>query len=254
MDILATMAEAARIRYSGKHDAHIEQAAFEHRLETPCFATVLRQNRLSLIAEVKKASPSQGIITETFNPVAQAEAYVRSGAHAVSVLTEPTQFLGSNAYLKQISDAVPTPVLRKDFIVTTYQILEARLLGSSAVLLIAAILDAKSLETYLALAASLGLDALVEVHDEQELDRALSAGATLIGINNRNLHTFVVDIRTSLKLRPRIPDTCTKVSESGIRSKAEALQLKAAGFDAILVGEHLMRANNTLQAVQDLLV
>ena len=254
MDILATLADAARERYRDKHAGHIEQAAFEQRLECPCFATALRHDCLSVITEVKRASPSKGIIAADFNPIEKAQAYEQAGARAVSVLTEPTRFLGSDSYLRSVSAAVSIPTLRKDFIVNTYQILEARLLGASAVLLIMALLTPQTLASHLQLASRLGLDALVEVHDRAELDCALDAGATLVGINNRNLRTFSVDLQTSLDLKVHIPDTCTTVSESGISSHEHAALLRSAGFDAVLVGEHLMRSKNINQSMQELIV
>ncbi|MGE4584422.1 MAG: indole-3-glycerol phosphate synthase TrpC [Sphaerochaeta sp.] len=254
MDILNSLADAARFRYRDKRDATIEEAAFEARLESSVFASALHQDHLSVIAEVKKASPSKGLIVEDFDPLAQAKAYASAGAQAISVLTEPTRFLGSNAYLASISKAVSLPTLRKDFIVTSYQILEARLLGASAILLIVALLEKSTLASYLKLASQLGLDALVEVHDEQECDSALEAGASLLGINNRDLRTFTVDLHTSLRLKHRIPQQCTTVSESGIKSREDAFLLKNAGFHAILVGEHLMRSCSVDATMQSLMV
>ena len=254
MDILTTLAATARVRYQDKRDDQIERAAFERRLECPLFARALRNDCLSVIAEVKRASPSKGLIVNDFNPLATAKAYVQAGSQAVSVLTEPTQFLGSDSYLKTISASISLPTLRKDFIVTTYQILESRILGASAVLLIAALLSERTLSHFIKLASQLGLDALVEVHDEAELECALASGATLIGINNRNLRTFSVDLQTSLKLKKLTPDYCTTVSESGITSKDHAKLLRSSGFDAILVGEHLMKSQNLSQTVGELRV
>ncbi len=253
MDVLTTLADTARLRYRNACDAQIEQAAFEQRLELPWFARSLKHDKLSVIAEVKRASPSKGLICTAFNPLAQGLAYEQAGARAVSVLTEPTQFLGSDSSLAALSKALQIPTLRKDFVVTSYQILEARLLGAAAVLLIVALLTPKSLASYLALAAQLGLDALVEVHDRAELDCALGSGAVLLGVNNRNLRTFSVDLSTSLDLKAHIPDTCTTVSESGICCREHALLLRDAGFDAVLVGEHLMRCNDIPHCMQELM-
>jgi indole-3-glycerol phosphate synthase len=254
MDILQSLAASTANRYHGKQTVSIENRAFSSILEGHPFKHALESDHLAVIAEVKKASPSKGVIASSFDPLAIAKEYETGGASALSILTEPTRFLGDDAYLTSIGESVSLPLLRKDFIITPYQILESRILGSSAILLIAALLDKNTLFSFLSLTRSLGMDALVEVHDEVELDLALGAGATIIGVNNRNLRNFTVNLETSLHLIHSIPSSVMAVSESGIRGREDAIQLKQAGFSAILVGEQLMRRVDRAQAVQELKV
>ena len=174
----------------------------------------------------------------------QAKEYEAAGAAAISCLTEPNYFLGSNEYLTQITKNVSLPVLRKDFTVSPAQIYEAKIIGADAVLLITALLDAGELKEYLAIAKSLGLDALTEVHDEAELAAALNAGAEIIGVNNRNLRDFTVDLSTSIRLKKLVPPGITFVAESGIKTSSDVAELEAAGADAVLIGETLMRSGN----------
>ena len=208
------------------------------------FAGALQQNGMSFICEVKKASPSKGLIAKDFNPVQQAKEYEAAGAAAISCLTEPNYFLGSNEYLMQIAKNVGLPVLRKDFTVSPAQIYEAKIIGADAVLLITSLLDAGELKEYLAIAKSLGLDVLTEVHDEAELAAALNAGAKIIGVNNRNLRDFTVDLTTSIRLKKLVPPGITFVAESGIKTRSDVAHLEAAGADAVLIGETLMRSGN----------
>jgi len=208
---------------------------------------------IRLIAEVKKASPSKGIIREDFDPVKIAGTYEESGASCISVLTEKNYFQGSLEYLGSIRNHVDLPLLRKDFIIDEYQIHEARAFGADAILLIAACLDRRQMEDYLALAAGIGLDVLVESHTYQELDRSLLAGAALVGVNNRDLSTFVVSLQTTLDLLKDIPDDRIVVSESGIKTRADVVTLRNAGVDAILVGESLMREKDIGKKVKELL-
>lgn len=198
--------------------------------------------RLALIAEVKRRSPSKGDIAPGLNAVTQARAYEAAGADAISVLTEPSRFGGSLDDLRAVAPAVSLPVLRKDFLVDAYQIWEAAAAGAAAVLLIVGALDDETLSALLAEARRCGLDALVEVHDEAELARALAAGATIVGVNNRNLRTLTVDLATTERLAPLVPANVLLVSESGITGAAEAQRVAAAGARAILVGEALVRA------------
>jgi indole-3-glycerol phosphate synthase len=208
---------------------------------------------IQLIAEVKKASPSQGVIREDFDPVNIARIYEESGASCLSVLTEDKYFQGNLGYLGRIRKSVKLPLLRKDFIIDEYQIHEARVAGADAILLIAACLDTNQLQDYIGIASGLGLDVLVESHTYQELDKSLSAGATIVGINNRDLSTFDVSLTTTFDLLKDIPDDRTVVSESGIKTRDDVVRLHQAGVDAILVGESLMREKDIGRKVKELL-
>ncbi len=207
---------------------------------------------VALIAEVKKASPSAGVIREDFEPVEIARGYETGGARCLSVLTDETYFKGSVDYLEKVRQAVQIPVLRKDFILDKYQILEARAAGADCILLIVAALDKKQLGDLQTEAKGLGMDCLVEVHDERELEIAVSSGASLVGINNRNLRTFEVDLRTTLDLAPQLPAGVVCVAESGIQSRSDVVRMKDHGVDAILVGESLMRSDDIGQATRQL--
>ena len=208
------------------------------------FEKALRAEGLSFICELKKASPSQGVIAQDFPYLQIAKDYEAAGAAAISVLTEPYWFQGQDSYLTEISKEVVIPLLRKDFIVDSYQIYEAKLIGASAILLICALMNTDTLKDYLKIAHSLGLSALVETHTEEEVRSALTAGARVIGVNNRNLKTFEVDITTSLRLRCLVPDEILFISESGIKSPEDVARLKANKTDAVLIGESLMRSHN----------
>jgi indole-3-glycerol phosphate synthase len=215
--------------------------------------TERRHRPMGLIAEVKKASPSKGLIRADFEPAALARAYERAQTDCISVLTDTDYFQGRNDDLKAVREAVSVPILRKDFTIDVHQVYEARLIGADAILLIAAILTTAQMKQLLNEARALGMDALVEVHDRGELERALELDATLIGINNRNLHTFVTDLDTTLRLIGHVPAGRTVVSESGISSPADLAALQAAGAKAVLVGEHFMRQPSVEQAVRDLM-
>jgi indole-3-glycerol phosphate synthase len=207
---------------------------------------------LGLIAEVKKASPSAGVIAESFDPVQIAKTYESAGANAISVLTDEQFFQGSLAYMTRVRAAVGLPVLRKDFILHEAQIYEASCAGADAILLIVAALDQPELERLLAIATDFQLDALVEVHTLEEMDRALETDARIIGINNRNLATFQVDLATTEQLSEQVPEGITLVSESGIKTAADTRRLLDAGCNAILVGETLMRAEDVHGKVDEL--
>jgi indole-3-glycerol phosphate synthase len=207
---------------------------------------------LSFICEVKKASPSKGIIAADFPYLRIAREYEAAGASAVSVLTEPDYFLGSDQYLREIAAAVAIPTLRKDFIIDPYQIYEAKILGTQAVLLICALLDNDTLEKYIKIAAELGLSSLVEIHDEAEAEQAVKAGARIIGINNRNLKNFNVDLAVTARLRSLIPAGILVVAESGITSREDVRALSGLNIDAVLVGESLMRAADKKQFLAEL--
>ena len=215
------------------------------------FAQALKKQGLSFICEVKKASPSKGLIAKDFNPVLQARAYEKAGAAAVC-LTEPQYFLGSNEYLKAISQSISLPVLRKDFTVHEAQIYEAKLIGADAILLITALLEEIVLREYLAAAKSIGLDVLTEVHDEADMETVLKAGAEIIGVNNRNLKDFTVDFNNSLRLKKLVPPGITFVAESGIKTRDDIIKLQNAGADAVLIGETLMRSGDAAGALKQL--
>ena len=206
----------------------------------------------SVIAEVKKGSPSKGVIREDFDPLTIAETYQANGATCLSVLTDENFFMGHLLYLAKIREVVSLPLLRKDFICDPYQIYEARAAGADAILLIAAMLDAVQLAEYNALAGELHLDVLLEVHDEAELESALTTGCELIGINNRNLQTFATDLATTERLLPLIPAGHFVVAESGISSRADVLRLQKAGARGFLVGESLMREDDIGSKLQEL--
>lgn len=199
---------------------------------------------VSFICEIKKASPSRGVIAEDFPYLRIAQEYVSAGADAISVLTEPEYFQGEGRYLTEISREVPLPVLRKDFIIDEYQIYEAKLMGADAVLLICSLLDTAVIRDYLRLCSELGMSALVEAHSEEEISSALEAGARVIGVNNRDLKTFEVNLQNSICLRSLVPQNIIFVAESGIQSPGDIATLQAAGVDAVLIGETLMRSKN----------
>jgi indole-3-glycerol phosphate synthase len=206
----------------------------------------------AIIAEVKKASPSKGVLAGHFDPAAIARLYASGGASALSVLTDEKFFQGSLIDLESARAVVSTPVLRKDFTIDEFHVIEAAAHGADSILLIAAILEVSEMRRFRELAAAYHLAALVEVHDEAELDAAIASGAEIIGVNNRNLHTFEVTLETSLRLAPKIPAGVVKVSESGINSRAAVTRLQDAGFNAFLVGEHLMRAADPAAALRAL--
>ncbi len=219
------------------------------------FAGALRADSLRLVAEVKKASPSRGLLREDFDPLALARSYAGAGAAAVSVLTDERHFQGSLDHLASIRAALPKgpPLLRKDFLFDHYQLYEARTHGADAVLLIAAVLNSALLAHLIGLATALDMDALVEVHDELELERALMASARLVGINNRDLRTFEVDLAATERLRPLIPPEVTVVAESGIATRADVERLEALGVHAVLIGEALVTATDPAAKVRELI-
>jgi indole-3-glycerol phosphate synthase len=216
------------------------------------FEKALKKDGVSFICEVKKASPSKGIISSDFDYIKIAKEYEKVGASCISVLTEPEFFKGDNVYLKEIRSAVEIPLLRKDFIIDEYQIYQSKTLGANAVLLICALLDTKTIEQYIKVCNSLGLCAVVEVHDEKEVQSALSANARIIGVNNRNLKDFTVDINNSLKLRNLVPSDVTFISESGIKTVKDIEKLSQNAVDAVLIGEALMRAENKKEMLDNL--
>ena len=216
------------------------------------FKKALMDDDISIIAEVKKASPSKGLICEDFDYIQIAKDYEGAGASAISVLTEPYFFKGSDDYLKDIAQNVSIPVLRKDFVVDEYMIWQAKLLGASAVLLIVSILDIVQLKSYLDLARSLGLSAIVEAHDVDEIRKALIVGAEIIGVNNRNLNDFTVNIENSIDLRRCVGEDIIFISESGIKTKEDVARLKENNVDAVLIGETLMKSEDKKAMILEL--
>jgi indole-3-glycerol phosphate synthase len=224
--------------------------------ETPAplnFEGAIRSRQEALIAELKRSSPSRGRIREDFEPAAIARVYAESGAAAISVLTEQRFFEGHDSFLRQVRKSVSIPLLRKDFIIDPYQIYETRFLGGDAILFIARALDTGPLGEFLRLSSELGLSSLVEIHDEDDLEKAVSAGARMIGINNRDLSTFSTDLETSIRLAPLLPKGVTVISESGIRSRRDIERLRAAGVHGFLVGEALMTAGDIAGKIKELL-
>lgn len=220
--------------------------------QTVAFREALLGPGLSVIAEIKKASPSKGIICEDFSPSRIAAQYEISGASAISVLTEEDFFFGSGKYLQSVKSFVKIPVLRKDFIIDPYQIYETKVLGADALLLIAALLDEKTLRNYRELAFALGMDSLIEAHNTEEIYKAVNSGASIIGINNRDLNTFWVDLKNTEKLIKLIPPGIAVVSESGIETRSDMQFVQNTGADAVLIGETLMKADSVRQKMAEL--
>lgn len=220
----------------------LRERAFAAPLPTRSFAKAIRAEKIAVIAEVKKASPSKGVISTDFHPAEQALAYERGGAAAVSVLTEQDFFLGSDYHLTDVIHTISLPVLRKDFTIDPSQIYEARILGASAILLIAALLPDRTLHSFMSLAKELQLSVLLEVHTMDELMRALSLDAQIIGINNRDLHTFHVDLSVTERLAPLIPTERTIVAESGIHTSSDLSRCYRSGVHSVLIGESLMKS------------
>lgn len=242
---------AGRVRHS---EAEL-RARIAERPECRGFVNTLEkriQSGPAVVAEVKKASPSAGIIRDHFDPAAIARSYETAGAACLSVLTDAAYFLGAQAHLESARKACALPVLRKDFIVDSWQVLESRAMGADCILLIVAALDAAQLHGLAGLAAEMGLDVLVEVHDESELEAALETGAGLIGVNNRDLHTFVTDLGVSERLRPLVPGDRCMITESGIHTRADVKRMLDQDIRAFLVGEALMRADDAGQALHGL--
>ena len=252
--ILDTLALAARKRVAEEkklislEEMKVRAKAFE-TVNPFSFEKVLQKEGLSFICEVKKASPSKSVIAEDFPYLDIAKEYEQAGADCISVLTEPTKFLGKDAYLAEISERVELPLLRKDFTVDAYMIYQSKVLGASAVLLICALLTEEKLKEYIILCDALGLSALVEAHDKEEIAQAIKAGARLIGVNNRNLKDFTVDINNCIHLKKYIPKDVIYVAESGIQTAEDIAKIKYAGIDAVLIGETLMRAKNKKDAL-----
>lgn len=257
MNILQEIAEKTRLRVAAaKEKKSLEEMKKEAEAlpkDTGFpFEKALAEEGVSFICEVKKASPSKGLIAPEFPYVEIAKEYEKASARAISVLTEPEYFKGSVEYLKEIHEVVDLPLLRKDFTVDEYMIYEAKVIGAAAVLLICSLLDDATLKRYIQIADNLGLSALVEAHDEEEVLRAAKAGARIIGVNNRDLKTFTVDIHNSIRLRNLVNEKILFVSESGIKEHAQIVELEQNNVNAVLVGETLMRADNKKEILDEL--
>lgn len=256
MTILDEIAEYARERVKKQKEIKSLDEVKAKALSLPkkdfAFEKALKKDGISFICECKKASPSKGIIAEEFPYLDIALSYEKAGADAISVLTEPKWFLGRDEYLSEIASQVSIPCLRKDFVVDEYMIYEAAVLGASAVLLICSILSVSEIKRYIGICDELGLSALVEAHDEAEVNMAIEAGARIIGVNNRNLKDFSVDTNNSKRLRALIPNDVLFVSESGVKGPEDIKEIKDMGADAALVGETLMRAADKSQKLKEL--
>ncbi len=229
--------------------AELEKLPFPERRD---FRAALAKPGISIIAEIKRKSPSEGVIREDFDPIWIARIYAENGAAAISVLTDSPFFGGSDDYPLLVKQTAALPILRKEFIIDPYQIIESRVLGADAILLLASVLNRDELANFIQRATELDMDCLVEIHDDDELNAALSAGAKIIGINNRDLKTFHVDLETSLRLKKGMPEGIVTVSESGIRERDDLLRLQTAGFDAALIGTVLMRAGDVGRRLREL--
>jgi indole-3-glycerol phosphate synthase len=257
-DLLATIVAAARriveVRRAREPlERVMQRAAAVWSRRVGAFREALqRTDRVNIIAECKRRSPSRGVLRQSYDPAAMAAVYEEAGAAAISVLTEPTFFDGSLDHLGAVRSQVTVPILRKDFVIDEYQIAEAAAQGADAVLLIASALTDSELKRLQEVSKALGLDALVEVHDGSELERALAAGAELVGVNNRNLRTLVVDTRVAVDLAARIPRYVTAVAESGLKSPGDLAMLRHAGYRAFLVGEQLMTSEDPRRTLREL--
>ncbi len=256
MNILEQLAAHAKQRVAEK----MKNKSLEEIKKEACnmprgnfeFEKALRKNDIAFICECKKASPSKGVIAESFDYLQIAKDYEKAGADCISVLTEPKWFLGSDEYLKEIANTINIPCIRKDFTVDEYMIYEAKLLGAKAILLICAILNQSQIKHYIDICDELGISALVEAHDEAEIEMAVKAGARIIGVNNRNLKDFSVDTANSKRLRQMIPGDIIFVSESGIGSNEDIKELRDAKVDAVLIGETLMKADDKTAKLKEL--
>ncbi len=250
-DILATIVEQKKLDLAVR-EADVEERAERSIAQRRDFLAALTNRQPAVIAEIKKASPSKGVLAEEFDPAAIARLYEQGGASALSVLTDEKHFQGSLSDLESARRAVALPALRKDFTIDVYHVYEAAAYGADAILLIAAILSERQMRDFRELADRYRMAALVEVHDEEELEPALASGARIVGVNNRNLHTFEVSLETSVRLADKIPSGVVRVAESGIHSSADVQRLRAAGYQAFLVGEHLMKSGDPAGALRAL--
>lgn len=255
MSILDELAAYARVRVEADKKKlpleEVRERCADVKRAKHLFIEALQRPQLSFICEIKKASPSKGIISEDFPYLEIARQYDAAGADCISCLTEPKWFMGSDEIFKEVRGVTGIPMIRKDFTVDEYQLYQARLMGADAALLICAILDEERLEKYLGICDELGLDALVETHNEDEIRMAVSAGAKIIGVNNRNLKDFSVDVSNSERLRNAIPASCVYVAESGMKTAYDIAAVAKAGADAVLIGETFMRADDKAAVLRE---
>ncbi len=253
INMLNEIVEKTKERLKGKSLTEIRDKASKVEVTNDFpFEKALKDKPIAIISEVKRASPSKGLISEDFDYVAIAEDYENAGVSAISVLTEPYFFKGSNDILAEIAEKVNTPILRKDFVIDPYMIYEAKVIGADAILLIVSILTDEQLKEYMGLADSLGLSAIVEAHDKTEIERALDANARIIGVNNRNLKDFTVDINNSINLRKHVPKNILFISESGIKTPNQVKTLIENDVDGVLIGETLMRSDDKQTLIREL--
>lgn len=257
MTILDKLADLSRARAAADQEkvpetVLREQAKALGKGNGEAFLSALKKPGISFICEIKKASPSKGLISPDFPYLKIAADYERAGADCISCLTEPEYFLGSDQIFREVRAQVSLPMLRKDFTVSAYQLDQARVMGANAALLIVSLLDEKTLEAYLERCDELGIAALVETHDGEEISRAVSAGAKIIGVNNRNLKDFSVDFENAARLRDRIPADCVYVAESGVKTREDVRRLRQIGADAALIGETLMRSADPAETLDQL--
>lgn len=254
--ILEQIANDTKLRAKKEKEAHsleeVKSKALSMKKGNFEFEKAINENDISFICEVKKASPSKGVIAKSFPYVEIAKEYEKAGATCISVLTEPKYFMGSKQYLKEISQNVSIPLLRKDFVIDEYMIYDAKIHGASCVLLICSLLDEATLKKYIGICDELGLSALVEAHDKEEIEKALLAGTRMIGVNNRDLKTFTVDINNSIRLRKYVPKDIIFVAESGIKTNEDIINLRKANVNAVLIGETFMRAENKKEMLDEL--
>lgn len=254
--ILDKLVQSTKIRVEQEKKERPLEIVKENALALPKgnfeFEKAIGKGSISFICEVKKASPSKGIIAENFPYVQIAKDYEQAGADCISVLTEPEYFKGDKVYLKEISENVDIPLIRKDFVIDEYMIYDAKIHGASCVLLICSILDEETIRAYIKICDTLGLSALVEAHDEEEISMAIRAGARMIGVNNRDLKTFTVDISNSERLRKLVPDNILFVAESGIKTSGDIKRLSDANVNGVLIGETFMRADNKKEMLDEL--
>ncbi len=257
MNILDKLADLSRERAKREQETVSaeelrEQAKALGKGNGEAFLSALKKPGISFICEIKKASPSKGLISPDFPYLKIAAAYEQAGADCISCLTEPEYFLGSDDIFREVREKVNLPMLRKDFTVCEYQLDQARVMGANAALLIVSLMDERTLTAYLEHCEELGIAALVETHDEEEIRKAVSAGAKIIGVNNRNLKDFSVDFGNAARLRDRIPPECIYVAESGVRTPEDVQRLRQIGADAALIGETLMRAEDPAETLKSL--